>query len=143
MLKDYSLQSPIAETPGGFQGLVVAGIGLLVAALLHEDLGRLHEAGDSVAVESQCTVNVNGLLCRAEGLVKASCCPQRIGEIAQRCGQVVPTVSVQASRRCLASCVLLVSRSSMVSDGDRLAACLTSCSQAPTASLRIGIARSA
>ena len=55
MLKDCTLQCLIAETPGGFQGLVVAGIGLLVAALLHEDLGRLHTADDSVAVASQCT----------------------------------------------------------------------------------------
>ena len=92
MLKDRSLQCLIAETPGGFQGLVVAGIGLLVAALLHEDLGRLPKAGDNVAVVSQCTGNVNALLCRAEGLVKASCAPQRIGEIAQRCGQVVQLV---------------------------------------------------
>ena len=89
MLKDRSLQSLIADTPGGFQGLVVAGIGFLVTALLHEDFGRLPKAGDSVTVASQCTVNANALLCRAEGLVKASCSPQRIGEIAQRCGQVV------------------------------------------------------
>ena len=75
MLKGYSLQFLIAETPGSFQGLVVAGIGLLVTALLPEDLGRSPEAGNSVAVASQCTVNVIALLCRDEGLVKVVLLP--------------------------------------------------------------------
>jgi hypothetical protein len=68
--------------------LAVASVGLLVAALFHEDVGSFHKADGNVARVSQGAVNVNTLLCRAEGLVIASDAPQRIGEIAQRYAQV-------------------------------------------------------
>jgi hypothetical protein len=62
ILKDYSLQDLIAEALGGFQGLVEVGISLLVTALLHEDVGLVHEADGSVMVVSQRTVDANALL---------------------------------------------------------------------------------
>ena len=52
MLQEHPLQFLIAKTPGSRQCLVIASIGLLVTALLHEDLGCSPKVGNSVAVAS-------------------------------------------------------------------------------------------
>ncbi len=88
MLQDCPLQLPVANLPGLLQGLGVAVLSLLGAALLPQNRGYVPKPGDSVTVAPQGLANGQGVLCRAESLVKTPGVLQRIGEIAQGGGKV-------------------------------------------------------
>ena len=88
MLKGQALQFQVAGGARGLQGLVVAGVGLGVALLLHQDCSDLSQAGGNLAIVSQFAVDRQPPLGGLHRLVELAQGSVGVRQVAQRGGQV-------------------------------------------------------
>ena len=88
MLEGDSLQSLVPGLTGGGERKVVAGIGLVVAAHGHEDLGAPAMTGGDFAMVAEPFVDGQRILGDCQGLVMLAGVSQRVGEVAHRGGEI-------------------------------------------------------
>src|SRR5205823_1503888 len=82
MLKDSSLQFLVRGLAGGGEGQIVAGIGLVVVARIHEDAGALAVSGGDFTMIALLFVELETFLRDGQRLVVLPSAAQGIGQIA-------------------------------------------------------------
>ncbi len=79
MLERCTLQPGVAGTAGGGEGATVLGVSIVVAALLHQDLGGLDKSSDLIAVLTDRGIDDGCLTGRGEGWVELTGVHSRFG----------------------------------------------------------------